>query len=78
MYTTVRVSERTKEKLESLKEYKRESIEEVLTKLVALVPEGDDEGKYTPEFRAGLLEGLYQLGAGKTVSFEKVKKEAGL
>ena len=78
MYTTVRVSGKTREKLESLKEYKRESIEEVLNKLVALVPEGDSEGKYSAEFRAGLLDALYQQKIGKTVSFENVKKEAGL
>ncbi len=78
MYTTVRVSEKTKEKLECLKEYKRESIEEVLNKLVAIIPEGDEEGKYSPDFRAGLLEALYQQKTGKTVSFENLKKEAGL
>ncbi|HIH09222.1 MAG TPA: hypothetical protein HA254_00975 [Candidatus Diapherotrites archaeon] len=78
MYTTVRVSDETKGKLESLKEYKRESMDDVLNKLVALVPEGDGEGKYKSEFRAGLLEALYQSKTKKTVSFEKVKKEAGL
>jgi hypothetical protein len=78
MYTTVRVAESTRAKIESLKEYRRESIDDVLNKLLALVPEGDSEGKYADEFRAGLLEALAESKAGKTVPLEKVKKELGL
>ncbi|MFA5357830.1 MAG: hypothetical protein WC308_02810 [archaeon] len=78
MYTTVRVAETTRARIESLKEYRRESIDDVLNKLLALVPEGDEEGKYTSEFRAGLLESLAESKAGKTVPLEKVKKELGL
>ena len=78
MYTTVRLNEKTKEKIESLKEYKRESIDDVLNKLLALVPEGDSEGKYTADFRAGLLESLAESKAGKVVSHEQLKKELGI
>ncbi len=77
MYSTVRVSEVTKGKIESLKVYKRESIDDVLNKLLALVPEGDDEGKYTIEFRAGLLQSLVESKMGKTISHEQLKKELG-
>ena len=78
MYTTVRVSEKTRAKIEELKEYKRESIDEVLNKLLALVPEGDDEGEYTVEFRAGLLQSLAESKAGKFITHEQLKKELGL
>lgn len=43
MYTTVRVANKTKEKLESFKEHKRESIDEVLNRLMDCVPEVKDE-----------------------------------
>jgi hypothetical protein len=78
MYTTVRVSESTREKIEALKEHKRESVDEVLNKLLALVPEGDGEGKYTEEFRAGLLKSFVESKMGKTYSLSEVKKKLGL
>jgi hypothetical protein len=78
MYSTVRVANVTKEKIESLKVYKRESMDDVLNKLLALVPEGDDEGKYTSEFRAGLLQSLVESKMGKTITHEQLKKELGL
>ena len=78
VYTTIRVSGKTKAKIEALKEYERESLEGVLNKLIALVPDGDDEGKYTDSFRAGLLESLAESKAGKSVPFEQVKKELGI
>ena len=71
-------SKKTKGKLASLKEYERENFEEVINKLLVLIPNGDDEGKYTDEFRAGLLEALYEARSGKLIPFEKVKKEIGL
>ena len=78
MYTTMRVSEVTKGKIESLKEYRRESMDDILNKLLALVPEGDDEGKYSPEFRAGLLQALVESKSGKGIPLSQVKKELGL
>ncbi|MDD3160040.1 MAG: hypothetical protein PHQ98_03670 [Candidatus ainarchaeum sp.] len=78
MYSTVRVANVTKEKIESLKVYRRESMDDVLNKLLALVPEGDDEGKYTSEFRAGLLQSLVESKMGKTITHEQLKKELGL
>ncbi|MFA6269232.1 MAG: hypothetical protein WCW13_02235 [archaeon] len=78
MYTTVRVANSTKEKIESLKIYRRESIDDVLNKLLVLVPEGDGEGKYTTDFRAGLLQSLAESKMGKGVPLSKVKKELGI
>ncbi len=78
MYTTVRVAESTRAKLELLKEYKRESLDDVLNKLLALVPDGDNEGKYSDEFKAGLLESLAESKSGRKISHEQLKKELGL
>ena len=76
--TTIRLEIATKKGLEVLKEHKRESFDEVIGKLLALVPEGDEEGKYSDEFRAGLLEAHFEAKQGKVISFDKVKKELGL
>ena len=43
MYTTVRVAESTREKIEALKEHKRESIDEVLNRLIDSAPKVKDE-----------------------------------
>jgi hypothetical protein len=43
MYTTVRVEEKTKHKLEALKEYKRETFDELLNRLADGYPEVKDE-----------------------------------
>ncbi len=76
--TTIQIGKDTKSKLESLKEYKRETFDEVIEKLLALVPEGDEEGKYTDEFRAGLLDSLFEAKSGKGIPLKQVEKELGL
>ncbi|MEK6958850.1 MAG: hypothetical protein AABW59_02275 [archaeon] len=43
MYSTVRVALETKEKLEALKEYKRESFDEVLNRLIDIAPKVKNE-----------------------------------
>jgi len=43
MYSTMRVANTTKEKLEALKEHKRESFDEVLNRLIDFAPKVKDE-----------------------------------
>ena len=76
--TTIRVSPKTRTQLASLKTTPRESYDEVLSKLLALVPEGDDEGKYTKAFRVGLLQARLDFRAGRVTDHEMVKKRLGL
>jgi len=76
--TTIRLETSTKKDLAALKEHKRESFDDVIEKLLALVPDGDEEGKYSDEFRAGLLEALFDAKQGRVYSFGQVKKELGL
>ena len=76
--TTIRLETATKRNLEVLKEHRRESFDEVIGKLLALVPDGDEEGKYSDEFRAGLLEAHFEAKQGKLIPFDKVKTELGL
>lgn len=77
-YTTIQVTPSTRDALEKLKSFKRESYEEVLLKLLELVPVGDDEGTFRPEFRASLLRGMLDDKNGRTYSHEEVKKKLGL
>jgi len=43
-----------------------------------LIPEGDEEGPYTPAFRIGLLDARLELKEGRVVGHERVKTRLGL
>jgi len=78
MATTIQLSPETRDKLSRLKSSPRETYDEVLNKLLTLVPEGDEEGTYTQSFRVGLLSARLDLKEGRVVGHEKVKKRLGL
>ena len=75
--TTIQINKKTKTRLEALKEHKRETFDELISKLMTLIQDGDDEGKYTDEFRAGLLEALFDAKNNKHISSKQMKKELG-
>ncbi len=77
-YTTIQISSETRKKLAQLKGYERETYDELINTLISLVPEGDDEGKYTPGFRASLLRSLCDLRRGRAHPLKQVEKELGL
>ncbi len=68
----------TRDRLSRLKSNPRETYDELLNKLLALIPEGDDEGRYSEEFRIGLLNARIDIREGRLVSHEQVKKQLGL
>lgn len=72
--TTIKVNSATRDALQALKG--RRSYDEILAMLLKLVPEGDDEGAFTPEFRLSLLEGL--LYDGPRISHADMRREFGL
>lgn len=78
MATTIQVSEKTRDRLQQLKSSSRETYDELLAKLVALIPEGDEEGPYTEAFRVGLLNARLDIKAGRLTSHHEVKKRLGL
>ena len=78
MATTIQVREATRDKLSRLKSSPRESYDELLNRLLALVPEGDEEGPYTEAFRVGLLNARLDIRAGKLTDHAKVKRRLGL
>ncbi|GEM_PF-431362 len=78
-YTSIQILPETREKLAGLKQSSRETYDEVLNKLMELIPKGDDEGEYTEEFRLGLLNARLELmRGGRGVPMEKLKKKLGL
>lgn len=78
MVTTIQVEENTKETLSKLKGSKNETYDEIIKKLLDLIPQGDEEGEYTDAFRAGILHAMLDLKQGKTISHSEVKKSFGL
>ena len=77
-YTTIQITRSTREKLNGLRAYKRMTYDELLNALMSLVPEGDEEGVYSGEFRASLLRSLLDIKEKKTHSSEEVKKQLGI
>jgi len=78
MITTIQLSPATRQKLAALKVGPRETYDELLNRLIALIPEGDDEGRYTDSFRVGLLASRLDIRAGRVTDHRLVKKRLGL
>jgi hypothetical protein len=58
--------------------YARETYDELLNALLDLVPQGDDEGAYTEEFKASLLRALSDVKHGRTYSMQEIRKRLGV
>ncbi|MEK6851867.1 MAG: hypothetical protein AABY30_04940 [Candidatus Thermoplasmatota archaeon] len=78
MATTIQISTSTRSRLARLKSSPRETYDELLRKLMALVPEGDEEGPYTEAFRVGLLSARLDIREGRLTDHQTVKKALGL
>ncbi|MCI4322982.1 MAG: hypothetical protein L3K03_03010 [Thermoplasmata archaeon] len=78
MFTTIQLSSETRERLARLKQSPRETYDELLNKLLDLVPTGDDEGTYREAFRVGLLNARLDLRAGRTIGHEEMKRRLSL
>jgi len=77
MYTTIQINKITREKLNRLKPYRKATYDEIIEALIDLVPDGDEEGKYTSEFKASLLRGLLDIKHGRIHSHEEIKRIIG-
>jgi hypothetical protein len=78
MITTIQVTAATRERLAALKSSPRETYDELLNKLLTLIPRGDDEGRYRDAFRMGLLNARLDIKAGRVTDHAQVKKRLGL
>jgi hypothetical protein len=78
MITTIQISPATRSRLASLKSSPRETYDQLLNKLLALVPQGDEEGPYADSFRIGLLSARFDIRAGRVTDHSRVKRRLGL
>lgn len=77
-YTSIQLMPKTRESLIHLKSSKHETYDELINKLMRLIPTKDDEGEYTDEFRAQLLNARIGLNEGKLVGMAEVERSLGL
>jgi hypothetical protein len=49
-----------------------------MRKLIALIPEGDEEGQFTEAFRVGLLNARLDVRRGRLTDHAKVRRQLGL
>ena len=76
--TTIHVSASTRDRLARLKSDSGETYDDLLLKLIALIPEGDEEGRFTEAFRVGLLNARLDVRRGRLTDHAKVRKHLGL
>lgn len=77
-HTTIQITHNTRSRLAKLKEHTNANYDELLNALLDLVPSGDDEGKYSEDFKASLFRGLLDIKYGRTYSSQDVRKALGL
>src|SRR5256885_9773234 len=75
--TTIQVTPATRQKLARLKSSSGETYDDLINKLLSLVPEGDEEGPYTHAFRLGLLQARLDVKEGRVLTHEEVKLRLG-
>jgi hypothetical protein len=71
--TTIRIKNSTRQELARLKLNPCETYDDVVNRLMALVPTGDDEGPYNDAFPAGLLKARLDVKEGRLVDNDYVK-----
>lgn len=72
--STIRISDSTKMRLEVLKKAGNMTYDKLIRALLSLIPEGDDEGKYTDEFKASFLESSLDAAEGRVISLDELKR----
>jgi len=78
MAPTIQLSDATRARIQRLKSSPRETYDEIIRKLLALIPDGDEEGRYTGAFRIGLLDARLDIKEGRLTDYAEVKKRLGL
>ena len=76
--TTIQIAPATRQKLAQLKSSSGETYDGLINKLLSLVPEGDEEGRYTCAFRVALLQARLDVKEGRVLPHEEVKRRLGL
>ncbi|MFH0737449.1 MAG: hypothetical protein V1827_02035 [Candidatus Micrarchaeota archaeon] len=77
-YTTVLLHKETKQRLEEMKEYAKESYDEVINKLITIVRLVKDEGKLSPETLKDIEEAREQIKKGRGMSTKALMEKLGI
>ncbi|MEM4335945.1 MAG: hypothetical protein QXY61_02995 [Candidatus Anstonellales archaeon] len=77
-YTTILIHKETKEKLASMKDYARESYEEVINKLITIYEKLKTEGKLSKETKKDIETARKQIREGKGITTKELMAELGL
>ena len=78
--TTVAVRRSTLERLRSFQEYRRESYDETLNKLMTVInmAKSDDEGELNEETRKEIDAGRREIKEGRGMNTKKLMKKLGI
>ena len=74
--TTIQISTLTRQRLERLKDYARETYEDVINKLIDIMAEENME--LSEQTKKDIEEARKEFRAGKGIPLEQVLKKAGL
>ena len=74
MHTTIQITNKTLERLKFYKDYSKESYDEIITKLIDDV----EEGQLTDEALKDIIEAKKEIRAGKGQKIEDLAKELGI
>jgi flagellar motor component MotA len=77
-YTTILVHKETRKKLASLKEYARESYDEVINKLITIFEKIKSEGELSDETKRDIEIARKQIKEGKGMSTRELIEKLGL
>jgi len=78
VYTTILLHKETKDHLALLKDYSKESYEEVINKLITIYEKLKSEGELSAETKKDIETARAQIKAGKGVSTKELMKDLGL
>lgn len=77
-YTTILVHRETRERLATVKDYARESYEEVINKLISVYEKLKAEGELSAQAKSEVETARKEIKAGKGVSTKKLMADLGL
>jgi len=77
-YTTILIHKETREKLATMKDYARESYEEIINKLITVYEKLQSEGELTEETKKDIEIARAQGRAGKGISTKEMMAKLGL
>ncbi len=77
-YTTVLIHKETRNKLATLKEYAKESYDEIINKLITVFEKLKSEGELTEETKKDIDIARKQIKEGKGMSTKELIAELGL